>query len=45
LTLGRAYLLAGMRQSALGELERAQQLAPGDDKIKDWIRRIKRQEV
>jgi tetratricopeptide (TPR) repeat protein len=44
-TLGRAYLLAGMRQSALGELERAQQLAPGDDKIKDWIRRIKRHEV
>jgi tetratricopeptide (TPR) repeat protein len=45
LTLGRAYLLAGMRQSALGELERAQLLAPGDDKIKDWIRRIKRHEV
>ncbi len=45
LTLGRAYLLAGMRQSALAELERAQQLAPGDDKIKDWIRRIKRHEV
>ena len=45
LTLGRAYLLAGMRQSALGELERAQQLAPADDRIKDWIRRIKRHEV
>jgi tetratricopeptide (TPR) repeat protein len=45
ITLSRAYLLAGMRQSALGEFERALELAPDDDTIKDWIRRIKRHEV
>ncbi len=44
-TLARVYVTAGMRQSALGELERATALAPGDDSIKDWIRRIKRGEV
>lgn len=42
LTLGKIYLEAGMKQSALAELERAQQLAPRDDTIKDWLRRATR---
>jgi tetratricopeptide (TPR) repeat protein len=41
-TLGKIYFEAGMKQSALGEFERAQQLAPKDDSIKDWIRRVRR---
>lgn len=41
-TLARFYAVAGMKQSALAELERAATLAPKDDSIKDWIRRIKR---
>lgn len=44
ITLARAYAAAGMDQSALGELERARSLAPEDDSIKDWVRRIKRGE-
>jgi curved DNA-binding protein CbpA len=44
-TLGRALLHAGMRQSALGELERAVQLCPSDPTIKLWLGRIKRHEV
>jgi len=44
-TLARVYLGAGMKESALAEFERASQLAPEDDTIKDWIRRIKRGEV
>ncbi|MEB2313446.1 MAG: DnaJ domain-containing protein [Polyangiaceae bacterium] len=44
-TLARVYLAAKMRQSALSEFERAASLAPDDDTIKDWIRRIKRDEV
>jgi curved DNA-binding protein CbpA len=43
-TLARAYLAAKMRESALGELERAATLAPGDDSIRDQIRRVKRGE-
>jgi tetratricopeptide (TPR) repeat protein len=42
MTLGKIYLEAGMKQSALAEFERAQQLAPKDDTIKDWIRRVRR---
>ncbi len=42
ITLARAYGAAGMEQSALAELERARTLAPSDDTIKDWIKRIKR---
>ncbi len=45
LTLGRAYLLAGMRQSALAELERALALAPDDGAIQDLLRRVKRREI
>lgn len=42
-TLARFYAKAGMKQSAEGELSRAQTLAPGDDKVTDWIRRLKRE--
>jgi curved DNA-binding protein CbpA len=41
LTLGKIYVEAGMKQSALAELERAQQLAPKDDTIRDWLRRAR----
>lgn len=44
-TLGRIYGKAGMKESALSELERARELAPDDDSIKDWIKRIKRGEA
>jgi tetratricopeptide (TPR) repeat protein len=44
LTLARVYLAAGLKQSALGEFERAATLAPNDDTIKDWLRRLKRGE-
>jgi curved DNA-binding protein CbpA len=42
-TLARFYAKAGMKQSAEGELSRAATLAPTDDKINDWIRRLKRE--
>jgi curved DNA-binding protein CbpA len=45
ITLARAYARAEMAQSALAELERARGLAPSDDTIKDWIKRVKRGEV
>jgi curved DNA-binding protein CbpA len=45
ITLARAYGRAEKEQSALAELERARTLAPDDDTIKDWIRRVKRGEV
>lgn len=45
LTLGKVYLEAGMKQSALAEFERAQQLSPKDDTIKDWVRRARRSEA
>jgi len=44
-TLGKVYLEAGMKQSALAEFEHAQQLSPKDDSIKDWIRRARRTEA
>jgi curved DNA-binding protein CbpA len=44
-TLGRIYLEAGMKQSAVTEFERAQQLSPRDDTIKDWLRRSRRSEA
>jgi curved DNA-binding protein CbpA len=43
LTLARFYVKAGMKQSAEGELSRAATLAPTDDKVADWIRRLKRE--
>lgn len=42
-TLARAFVKAGMKQSAEGELSRAATLAPNDDKVGDWIRRLKRE--
>jgi curved DNA-binding protein CbpA len=45
ITLARAYGRAEKEQSALAELERARTLAPDDDTIKDWIKRVKRGEV
>lgn len=42
-TLARFYAKAGMKQSAEGELSRAATLAPSDDKVTDWIRRLKRE--
>jgi curved DNA-binding protein CbpA len=44
-TLGKIYLEAGMKQSAVGEFERAQQLSPRDDTISDWLRRARRGEA
>ena len=44
-TLARIYVTAGMKQSALAEFERAGTLAPKDDTIRDWIRRLKRGEA
>lgn len=44
-TLARIYAKAGMKESALLEFERASQLAPDDDSIKDWIKRLKRGEA
>ncbi len=44
-TLAEVYLKAGMRQSAAAEFERAQALAPHDDTIKDWLKRIRRNQV
>jgi len=39
--LARIYLEAGMKQSAVSELERAQQLAPKDDTIRDLLKRAR----
>lgn len=45
ITLARIYAKANMAQSALAELERARAENPSDDKVKDWIKRIKRGEI
>lgn len=45
LTLAKIYVKAGMKESALAEFERVSQMAPGDDTVKDWIKRLKRGEV
>jgi len=42
-TLARIYLEAGMRESALAEFEAAQRLAPKDDSIRDWLKRLRRE--
>jgi tetratricopeptide (TPR) repeat protein len=42
-TLARFYVKAGMKQSAEGELSRAATLGPTDDKVTDWIRRLRRE--
>jgi curved DNA-binding protein CbpA len=41
-TLAKIYLEASMKQSAVSELERAQQLAPKDDTIRDLLKRAKK---
>lgn len=41
LMLGKIYAQAGMRASALSELDKASQLSPGDDTIKGWLKRVK----
>jgi tetratricopeptide (TPR) repeat protein len=41
-TLARAFQAGGMLESAIGELERAKTLAPGDDTVKNLIRRLQR---
>jgi tetratricopeptide (TPR) repeat protein len=40
-TLARIYLEAGLKQSALAEFERAATLAPRDDTIKDWLKKVR----
>jgi tetratricopeptide (TPR) repeat protein len=45
ITLARVYAKAGMEASALGELERARTIDPGDDTVKDWLKRLKRGEI
>jgi curved DNA-binding protein CbpA len=42
LTLAQIYAAAGLRESALSELERARALEPNQPIIKDWIARVKR---
>lgn len=41
LTLASAYMAAGLERSALGEIERALELAPGDPKIKDLAQQVR----
>ncbi len=41
LTLASAYMAAGLERSALGEIERALELAPGDQKIKDLSQQVR----
>jgi tetratricopeptide (TPR) repeat protein len=42
LTLAQVYAAAGLRESALAELERARTLDPEQPVIKDWLARVKR---
>jgi curved DNA-binding protein CbpA len=42
ITLARAYQAGGLVDSAAAELERAKTLAPGDDTVKNLIRRLQR---
>lgn len=41
-TLAKIYEAAGMQQSAVRELTRALELTPDSDRIKQWLKRIKR---
>jgi curved DNA-binding protein CbpA len=45
LTLAQVFLAAGMRQSALAEAERAHALAPQDDTIGNWLKRIRKNQL
>ncbi|HWO11230.1 MAG TPA: DnaJ domain-containing protein [Polyangiaceae bacterium] len=42
LSLAKIYEAAGMQQSAIRELERALELTPESDRIKQWLKRLKR---
>ena len=42
ITAARAVEAAGMQQSVLKELERALELTPDSDRVKQWLKRIKR---
>ena len=42
LTLAKVYEAAGMQQSAVQELSRALELAPENDRIKQWLKRLQR---
>lgn len=42
LTLAKIYEAAGMQQSAQRELERALELTPDSDRVKQWLKRIRR---
>lgn len=42
LTLAKVYEAAGMQQSAAKELARALELAPENDRIKQWLKRLER---
>ncbi len=44
-TLIQAYLAAGLKTSAIAEIERALALAPEDEQIKDWLKRAKHGEL
>jgi curved DNA-binding protein CbpA len=43
--LARIYAQANMRQSAIKEIERAKSLAPQDERVLEWVKRIKRGEA
>jgi curved DNA-binding protein CbpA len=42
LTLARVYEAAGMKQSAVGELQRVLEMSPSNIKVKEWLKRIER---
>lgn len=45
LTLAQIYLAAGMRQSAVSEFERVSAIAPNDERVRAWIKRVRRGDV
>jgi tetratricopeptide (TPR) repeat protein len=42
LTLAKVYEAAGMKQSAVKELERTLEMSPNNAKIKEWLKRLER---
>jgi hypothetical protein len=42
LTLAKIYEAAGMPQSAVKELERAQEISPESERVTQWLKRLKR---
>jgi tetratricopeptide (TPR) repeat protein len=45
LTLARVYEAAGMRQSAVAELERCAQMSPNNPRIHEWLKRSRNEGV